>query len=51
VTAGAARALARVSATRVVRRERSGSSSPVIVESTDGTWFTKLRGAAQASHR
>ena len=47
MTAGAARALARVSATRVVRRERSGSSSPVIVESTDGTWFTKLRGAAQ----
>lgn len=36
-----------VQATRVVRRERSGSSSPVVVESTDGVWFTKLRGAAQ----
>jgi hypothetical protein len=36
-----------VYATRVVRRERSGSSSPVVVESSTGPWFTKLRGAAQ----
>lgn len=36
-----------VRATHVVRRERQGSSSPVVVESNDGLWFTKLRGAAQ----
>lgn len=36
-----------VHAARVVRRERSGSSSPVVVTTTDGEWFTKLRGAAQ----
>lgn len=40
-------ALSTVQATRIVRRERSGSSSPVIVESSTGAWFTKLRGAAQ----
>ncbi len=40
-------ALPIVYATRVVRRERSGSSSPIIVESSTGPWFTKLRGAAQ----
>lgn len=40
-------ALPVVHATRVVRRERHGSSSPVVVESADGLWFTKLRGAAQ----
>lgn len=36
-----------VYATHVVRRERTGSSSPVVVESVEGLWFTKLRGAAQ----
>ena len=36
-----------VQASRVVRRERQGSSSPVVVVSPDGEWFTKLRGAAQ----
>lgn len=36
-----------VSGTHVVRRERSGSSSPVVVQSAEGLWFTKLRGAAQ----
>ncbi|MBL0173498.1 MAG: hypothetical protein IPP90_22960 [Gemmatimonadaceae bacterium] len=36
-----------VQAMHVVRRERHGSSSPVVVETTDGLWFTKLRGAAQ----
>jgi hypothetical protein len=36
-----------VHAERVVRRERHGSSSPVVVECADGPWFTKLRGAAQ----
>ena len=40
-------ALPVVHATRVVRRERHGSSSPVVVECADGMWFTKLRGAAQ----
>jgi len=39
--------LHRCEATSVVRRERSGSSSPVVVESDSGQWFTKLRGAAQ----
>ncbi len=34
-------------ATRIVRRERSGSSSPVVVETSEGLWLTKLRGAAQ----
>ena len=34
-------------ATRVVRRERHGSSSPVIVDTSEGLWFVKLRGAAQ----
>ena len=36
-----------VHATNVVRRERNGSSSPVVVETPSGMWFTKLRGAAQ----
>lgn len=36
-----------VHATSVIRRERTGSSSPVVVLSTEGQWFTKLRGAAQ----
>ncbi len=36
-----------VVAARVVRRDLSGSSSPVVVESASGQWFTKLRGAAQ----
>lgn len=40
-------ALPLVQATRVVRCERLGSSLPVVVESSDGLWFTKLRGAAQ----
>ncbi len=40
-------ALTRCEARRVVRRERSGSSSPVVVETSEGLWFTKLRGAAQ----
>lgn len=32
---------------RVLRRERSGSSSPVVARTADGPWFVKLRGAAQ----
>ena len=44
---GATDVLRTVRATHVVRRERQGSSSPVVVESNDGLWFTKLRGAAQ----
>ncbi|MCC6243467.1 MAG: hypothetical protein IT353_11540 [Gemmatimonadaceae bacterium] len=40
--------LAMVHAVEVLRRERSGSSLPVIVRATDGTeWFTKLAGSAQ----
>ena len=35
-------------ATRVLRRERRGSSSPVVVETSDGPYIVKLRGAAQA---
>lgn len=34
-------------ASRVLRRDRHGSSSPVVVETTNGQWYTKLRGAAQ----
>lgn len=34
-------------ASRVLRRDRHGSSSPVVVETTQGQWYTKLRGAAQ----
>jgi hypothetical protein len=34
-------------ASRVLRRERQGSSSPVVVATAEGEWFTKLRGAAQ----
>lgn len=36
-------------ATRVIRRERKGSSSPVVVETTDGTRFVKLHGASQGT--
>ncbi len=36
-----------VVATRVLRRDLSGSSSPVVVETATGPWFAKLRGAAQ----
>lgn len=32
---------------RVLRRDRSGSSSPVVAATSDGPWFVKLRGAAQ----
>lgn len=41
--------LQRCRATAVVRRERSGSSSPVVVDTDSGVWFTKLRGAAQGA--
>ncbi|WP_396215136.1 HipA family kinase [Gemmatimonas sp.] len=33
--------------TRAVRRERKGSSLPVVVDTTDGPWFLKLTGASQ----
>ena len=36
-----------IRAERVLRRERSGSSSPVVVHTNDGERFVKLRGAAQ----
>lgn len=39
--------LPQLRAIRVTRRERSGSSSPVVVETENGLWLTKLRGAAQ----
>ncbi len=32
---------------RVLRRDRTGSSSPVVAATSDGAWFVKLRGAAQ----
>jgi len=38
-----------LAALRVVRRDRRGSSSPVVVETADGLYFVKLRGAAQAT--
>ncbi|MDQ8161161.1 MAG: hypothetical protein P3C10_01115 [Gemmatimonadota bacterium] len=40
-------ALPQVESTRVLRRERRGSSLPVIVDSPSGAWFTKLHGASQ----
>jgi hypothetical protein len=40
--------LATLHAVEVLRRERSGSSLPVVVRVADGsTWFTKLAGSAQ----
>lgn len=36
-------------ATRVVRRERKGSSLPVVVDTPDGEWFLKLTGASQGT--
>lgn len=36
-------------AKRVLRRERTASSSPVVVETDGGTFFVKLRGAAQGT--
>jgi len=36
-------------AIRVLRRDRRGSSSPVVVDTTDGTYVVKLRGAAQGT--
>lgn len=36
-------------ATRVIRRERKGSSSPVVAETTDGPRFVKLHGASQGT--
>lgn len=35
--------------TRVHRRERKGSSSPVVAETTDGMRFVKLHGASQGA--
>jgi len=32
---------------RVLRRDQRGSSSPVVVETAEGQWLVKLRGAAQ----
>jgi hypothetical protein len=37
-----------LAAVRVLRAERRGSSLPVIVETPEGVYFVKLRGAAQA---
>jgi len=39
--------LARLSASRILRRDRRGGSSPVIVETAQGLFLLKLRGAAQ----
>ncbi|MES2521484.1 MAG: HipA family kinase [Gemmatimonadota bacterium] len=36
-------------AARVLRADRRGSSWPVVVETSQGLWFTKLRGAAQGA--
>lgn len=36
-------------ALRVLRRERTGSSSPIVVETDAGPQFVKLRGAAQGT--
>lgn len=36
-------------AKRILRRERYASSSPVVVETDGGTFFVKLRGAAQGT--
>src|SRR5262245_61167283 len=47
--AGRGTAPAPVEVVRVLRRDRRGSSSPVVVETTDGEWILKLRGAAQGT--
>src|SRR5262245_26471595 len=39
--------LQRLTADRVLRRDRRGSSSPVVVETDSGRYLVKLRGAAQ----
>jgi HipA-like protein len=36
-------------ALRVLRRDRRGSSSPVVIETPDGDYVVKLRGAAQGT--
>jgi hypothetical protein len=38
-----------VDARRVLAADKRGSSWPVLVETDDGPWFTKLRGAAQGT--
>lgn len=38
-----------LAARRILRRDQRGSSSPVVVETDEGTWFVKLRGAAQGT--
>lgn len=40
-------ALPRVTATRILRRDRQGGSSPVVVDTAAGRFLVKLRGAAQ----
>jgi hypothetical protein len=45
-TAGGSTALP---ALRVLRRDRRGSSSPVVVDTADGQFVVKLRGAAQGT--
>jgi hypothetical protein len=42
-------ALTALQAIRVLRRDRRGSSSPVVVETTEGEYVVKLRGAAQGT--
>jgi hypothetical protein len=39
----------KVSAQRILRADRRGSSLPVVVETVNGPLFTKLRGAAQGT--
>ena len=41
--------LAHMLVTRVHRRERKGSSSPVVAETIDGMRFVKLHGASQGA--
>ncbi|MEO8030288.1 MAG: HipA family kinase [Gemmatimonadota bacterium] len=36
-------------AIRVLRRDKRGSSSPVVVETAEGSYFVKLRGSAQGT--
>ncbi len=36
-------------ALRILRRDTRGSSSPVVVETAEGSYFVKLRGAAQGT--
>jgi hypothetical protein len=36
-----------IAAIRILRRDRRGSSSPVVVDTDQGLYFVKLRGAAQ----